>query len=94
MKTLAVACALGLIALASTAIYAQTSDSGPRVTRSHPSPPDEDRETDPVDFSPTLVGTWKSAPDEMKLTSDFDKSVWGANATSIRTLELTVRPSG
>ena len=47
-----------------------------------------------LDLSTALVGTWKSAPDEMKLTSDFDKSVWGANATSVRTLELTVRPGG
>jgi len=38
-----------------------------------------------------LVGTWKSVPDESKLTSDFDKSVWGANATSVRTVELIVR---
>jgi hypothetical protein len=41
----------------------------------------------------TLTGTWRSAPDEMKLTSDFDKSVWGANATSVRTVELTVKSS-
>ena len=40
---------------------------------------------------PALIGTWKSAPDELKLTSDFDKSVWGANATSVRTVELIVR---
>ena len=38
-----------------------------------------------------LIGTWKSAPDELRLTTDFDKSVWGANATSIRTVELIVR---
>ena len=38
-----------------------------------------------------LIGTWKSAPDELKLTTDFYKSVWGANATSIRTVELVVR---
>lgn len=38
-----------------------------------------------------LVGTWKSVPDESRLTSDFDKSVWGANATSVRTVELIVR---
>ena len=38
-----------------------------------------------------LIGTWKSAPDELKLTTDFDKSVWGTNATSIRTVELVVR---
>jgi hypothetical protein len=38
-----------------------------------------------------LIGTWRSVPDELKLTTDFDKSVWGANATSIRTVELVVR---
>jgi hypothetical protein len=38
-----------------------------------------------------LTGTWRSAPDEMKLTTDFDKSVWGANATSVRTVELVVK---
>jgi hypothetical protein len=38
-----------------------------------------------------LTGTWRSAPEEMKLTSDFDKSVWGANATSVRTVELVVK---
>ena len=71
MKTLAVACALGLITTSSTAA-----------------------ETTAGQFSPVLVGAWKSAPDEMKLTSDFDKSVWGPNATSVRTLELTVRSNG
>jgi hypothetical protein len=50
--------------------------------------------TNATNLSSTLVGTWKSAPDEMKLTSDFDKSVWGVNATSVRTLDLTVRPGG
>jgi hypothetical protein len=39
----------------------------------------------------SLLGTWRSAPDEIKLTSDFDRSVWGANATSTRTVELAVR---
>src|SRR6187431_1288586 len=42
---------------------------------------------------PSLAGTWKSAANELKLTSDFDKSVWGPNATSVRTVELTVRPN-
>ena len=44
-------------------------------------------------FSPALAGTWTSAPDEMRLTSDFDVSVWGANAKSVRTVELTISPS-
>ena len=65
-----------------------------RVTPYHPAPSDEDGERTPVNFTSMLVGTWKSDPDEMKLTTDFDKSVWGVNATSVRTLELTVGPSG
>jgi hypothetical protein len=81
MKTLALAYAFGLITMLSTATHAQASDDRHPATRHPPGPS-------------MLVGTWKSAPDEMKLTSDFDKSVWGVNATSVRTLELTVRPSG
>jgi hypothetical protein len=47
--------------------------------------------TQPATAARPLTGTWRSAPDEMKLTSDFDKSVWGANATSVRTVELVVK---
>src|SRR5687768_18409252 len=79
LKTLALPCALGLMTTGSTALGAQAGEDGG---------------TNPINFSSVLVGTWKSAPDEMKLTSDFDKSVWGVNASSVRTLELTVRPSG
>lgn len=94
MKTLVVACALGLITTLSTATFAQSSESRPAASASHSVRSDEDAETTAGQFSPVLVGTWKSAPDEMKLTTDFDKSVWGLNATSVRTLELTVRPNG
>src|SRR5688572_18010357 len=44
--------------------------------------------------NPSLVGTWKSAPDQVKLTTDFDKSVWGSDASSVRTVDLVVRQSG
>jgi len=94
MKTLVVACAVGLIATTNLATYAQTSYGAPVGTLIHPGPSDEDSGTNAGKFNPALIGTWKSAPDEMRLTSDFDKSVWGPNATSVRTLELTVRPSG
>ena len=47
-------------------------------------------QTRPAASNSALSGTWKSAPDEVRLTSDFDKSVWGPNATSIRTVELVV----
>ena len=42
----------------------------------------------------TLAGTWRSEPFELSLNSDFDKSVWGANAKSIRTVSLQVGASG
>ena len=75
------------VLLLSAAATAQTARPAPRPDDEHSSKPG-------ASFSPALVGTWKSAPDQMKLTSDFDKSVWGSNATSVRTLELTVRASG
>jgi hypothetical protein len=40
-----------------------------------------------------LSGTWNADPLEIKLNSDFDVSVWGQNASSLRTVELTVRSS-
>lgn len=41
-----------------------------------------------------LTGTWRSAPDEMPLSTSFDESVWGKNAKSIRTVEMVVRATG
>jgi hypothetical protein len=44
--------------------------------------------------APALAGTWRSTPEETPLSSDFDVSVWGKNARSVRTVEMTVRPTG
>lgn len=41
-----------------------------------------------------LSGTWKATPEETLLTTDFDVSVWGKNAKSVRTVELAVSPTG
>lgn len=41
-----------------------------------------------------LNGTWRSEPEETRLTSAFDESVWGKNAKSIRTVEMIVRSGG
>jgi hypothetical protein len=41
-----------------------------------------------------LTGTWRSTPEELPLTTDFDVSVWGTNARSIRSVEMSVRPGG
>jgi len=41
-----------------------------------------------------LTGTWRSAPEETPLSSEFDESVWGKNAKSVRTVDLTVKPTG
>jgi hypothetical protein len=78
------ACAFAMLAL-STAANAQ-----PAATSQRP----DDEAGRSTQFSPALAGTWKSAPDEMALTTDFDVSVWGPNAKSVRTVELQIRPSG
>jgi len=44
--------------------------------------------------SHTLTGAWRSAPEETPLSSEFDESVWGKNAKSVRTVDLTVKPTG
>jgi hypothetical protein len=44
--------------------------------------------------APTLTGTWRSTPEETPLTSAFDESVWGKNARAVRTVEMTVKPTG
>jgi hypothetical protein len=41
-----------------------------------------------------LSGTWRAEPLEIRLNSDFDVSVWGPNASSLRNVEMTLRPSG
>jgi hypothetical protein len=48
----------------------------------------------PEPFSRALIGTWKSPPDEMPLSSAFDESVWGAHAKSVRTVDLQIDPTG
>ena len=45
-------------------------------------------------FSRALIGTWKSAPDEMPLSTAFDESVWGPGAKSVRTVELQIDSMG
>jgi hypothetical protein len=43
---------------------------------------------------PTLTGTWRSAVEETPLSTSFDESVWGKNATSTRVVEMIVKPTG
>lgn len=41
-----------------------------------------------------LTGTWSSSPDEQPLRTAFDESVWGKNATAVRTVQMSVRDTG
>lgn len=41
-----------------------------------------------------LAGTWRSAPEETSLSSEFDQSVWGKNAKAVRTVAMVVTPTG
>ena len=46
------------------------------------------------EFDRRLAGTWQSTPEEFRLTTDFDVSVWGPNASSVRTVTLRIGASG
>src|SRR5437870_4465972 len=41
-----------------------------------------------------LTGMWTAAPFDIPLTSPFDVSVWGPKASSVRKVEMTIRPTG
>ena len=41
-------------------------------------------------FPADLIGTWISDPYELPLSTDFDKSVWGQNAKSVRDVRFVV----
>jgi hypothetical protein len=55
---------------------------------------DEGDEGETRPFPAALAGAWKSATDRLPLTTAFDESVWGKNASSVRDVELTSRPDG
>ena len=81
--------------MTAAAVFLLSAAGATAQTRPGALPDDETQAGSPkAQVDQAIVGTWRSAPDEMKLASDFDKSVWGANATSVRRVELAVRPSG
>lgn len=81
--------------ITAAAVFLLSAAGATAQTRPSPLPDDENPSgSAKARVDQSLVGTWRSARDEMKLSSDFDKSVWGANATSVRRVELIVRPGG
>jgi hypothetical protein len=42
----------------------------------------------------SLEGRWQSAPLELALTSDFHRSVYGDGAKSVRSVTMTIKPTG
>jgi hypothetical protein len=87
-----------MLALYATVASAQstpsTSPAGPPPSTAQQGAAAEDDEGEARSFPTTLAGAWKSATDRLALTSDFDESVWGKNAASVRDVELTIRPDG
>lgn len=50
--------------------------------------------TSPAALPAALEGHWQSAPLELALTSDFHRSVYGSGAKSVRSVTMTITPSG
>jgi hypothetical protein len=42
----------------------------------------------------SLNGTWRSAVEEMRLSTPYDESVWGKDAKSTRVVEMVIRQGG
>jgi hypothetical protein len=82
-----------LVVLAfSTPMMAQTPAGG-RATRTA-LPDDESGPGDVVTASPAIAGTWRSTTERLPLLSDFDVSVYGKNAVSERTVDVTIKATG
>jgi hypothetical protein len=58
------------------------------------SPHDADSAARSPAFPSGLAGAWRARPEEITLSGDFDRQVWGPNAKSVRTVELTLQSSG
>jgi hypothetical protein len=48
----------------------------------------------PLRGETALTGHWQSSSLELALTSDFHKSVYGSGAKSVRSVTMTIKPSG
>jgi hypothetical protein len=42
----------------------------------------------------SLAGTWQSAPDEVRFSAPHQEAIWGKNASEVRTVRLSVQPTG
>jgi hypothetical protein len=86
-----------LTALVVAVMFAQPDLSSQTTTARIPGHADEAGERGEFpegSVASKLVGSWKSAPERLKLATDFDKSIWGPNASSVRTVDLTIMASG
>jgi hypothetical protein len=73
------------------ALAAPVSAQAPGAAR----PAEEDTSsTNRTVFPASLAGRWTSAPLELALTSEFHQSVYGAGASSVRSVAMTIQPSG
>jgi len=48
----------------------------------------------PLFADTALTGRWQSSSLELALTSDFHKSVYGSGAKSVRSVTMSIKPSG
>lgn len=86
-----------LRAVAAACVFAVLAPSATANPRPIESPnPDGEQNTIAATRSANarLAGSWSSSPDELRLSSDFDKSVWGPDAIAVRTVELRIEPNG
>ncbi len=86
-----------LTALVAAFMFVQPDLSSQSTVARIPGHADEAEESGELpegSVTPKLVGSWKSSPERLKLATDFDKSIWGPNASSERTVDLTITASG
>jgi hypothetical protein len=92
MPTRLLAAAAVLILHSAGIAPAHASSQQPRATP--PAGEGRDASAKSGAVSTGLVGVWKSAASKSPLSTAFDESVWGRNASAVRTVELDIRQGG
>ena len=82
-----------LVLLAALLLLNAAAASGQSSVRTKPASGSES-DSDSSRGASALVGTWRSAEERVPLNSPFEVSVWGKGASSVRTVDMTVKASG
>ncbi len=89
-----VLCSLGVTWLAAASPAAREAAGQTSAASGQPQPAAQEARSARVDLVKRLAGVWKAPEYKIERTSALDVQVFGAHASDIRNVDLTLQPSG